>query len=177
MTVHTARAKTRPEDHSAAATQLYGQAARLPDIGQLFGILVSGSANEHTPRLIFLPSSSSCGRTCKNSRKHATLSGLVPSVDTINGRTSFQDSIWMARLARATDSCVRMGFGPLLYVRSSSRRESRNCIWESAGNCEKSIFICHISTCFTAGGTFAAHLALQHGCCKHLALDRCARIL
>lgn len=68
----------------------------------------------HTERLILRPSIASSGRTLRNSRTHSMPLGSLPSVETTDCRTSFHSNIWIAKFAKHTHSCVRMGFGPLL---------------------------------------------------------------
>jgi len=60
----------------------------------------------------------------------AWLATSSPRAETTVGRTSFHDSIWMARMARQTQSWTRTGLGPAAYfLRSTSswlRRTGRS---------------------------------------------------
>jgi hypothetical protein len=62
----------------------------------------------------------------------------VPRAETTRESTSFHSVIWMARLARHTQSCSRMGFGPawkvarfLIIVSRKLGSESRGNWWRS----------------------------------------------
>lgn len=56
----------------------------------------------HTPRLILRPSVTSSGKIFKNSRTQSP--ALLPKADPTVAKTSFQDSIWIAKLAKHTHS-------------------------------------------------------------------------
>lgn len=75
-------------------------------------VLLRNAVGPHTVKVIFRPSVTSSGRTRRNSSMQAWLDGSLPSVDTTIGMTSFHSSIWIARIARQTHSCVRIGRGP-----------------------------------------------------------------
>jgi hypothetical protein len=74
--------------------------------------VVSELRNPRTDKVIFRPSVTSSGRTRKKSRMQAWLSGLSLSDWTTEGSTSFQSFIWIAKIAKHTQSWTRMGLGP-----------------------------------------------------------------
>ena len=69
----------------------------------------------------------------------AWLSTSLPREDTTEGRTSFHSFIWMASVAKHTQSCTRTGLGPLAYcfrsrstwLRSAGRSLSGICVARS----------------------------------------------
>jgi hypothetical protein len=66
----------------------------------------------HTDKVILRPSVTSSGNTRRKSKMAAWLSGLLLRALTTDAKTSSQSFIWMARMAKQTQSCTRIGFGP-----------------------------------------------------------------
>jgi hypothetical protein len=62
------------------------------------------SGGPHTDKVIFRPSVTSSGRIRKKSRRQAWLCTSLPIVETTVPKTFFHDRIWMAKMAKHTQS-------------------------------------------------------------------------
>jgi hypothetical protein len=87
---------------------------------------------ERTVRAIFRPCVTSSGRTRRKSRTQGNVAGSVPRVLTTSVRTSFHSVICIAKFARQTHSCSRMGFGPAWKVARFRMMDAR-----SSGSCAR----------------------------------------
>ena len=86
------------------------------------------------------PSVTSSGRIFKNSSTQSP--ALLPNADPTVANTSFHATIWMAKLARHTQSWVWMGRGPDAKATSRPSTESRKATTDSGGSWSKSKTIC-----------------------------------
>jgi hypothetical protein len=74
----------------------------------------------------------SSGRTRRKSRTQGSVAGSVPRAFTTSVRTSFHSVICIARFARQTHSCNRIGLGPAWKVVKLRMIEAR-----SSGSCSR----------------------------------------
>lgn len=101
-------------------------------MGNCRGLKTGRGSFGRTVRAILRPCVTSSGRTRRKSKTQGSVAGSEPRALTTSLRTSFHSVICMARFARHTHSCRRMGLGPAWNIARFRMMDAR-----SSGSCAR----------------------------------------